>query len=55
MLQRSMGPCWTSGPGHEEVRCACDARPAYATQAHPEAQIPNPRARMGQIANAYPQ
>ena len=29
--------------------------PAFATQAHPEAQRPNPRARMGQIANAYPQ
>jgi hypothetical protein len=29
--------------------------PAFPTQEHPYAQIPKPRARMGQIANADPQ
>jgi len=29
--------------------------PALATQEHPDAQIPKTRARMGQIANPYPQ
>jgi hypothetical protein len=29
--------------------------PAFATQEHPDPQIPKPRARMGQISNAYPQ
>jgi len=29
--------------------------PAFATQEHPNAQRPKSRARMGQIANTYPQ
>jgi hypothetical protein len=29
--------------------------PAFATQQHPDPQIPKPRARMGEIANPYPQ
>ena len=30
-------------------------QPAFATQEHPDAQVPKTRARMGQISNAHPQ
>jgi hypothetical protein len=30
-------------------------QPAFATQQHPDPQIPKPRSRVGEISNPYPQ